>query len=129
MIRLDHVQLAIPAGSEDLCRQYYVGVLGMEELEKPLELRSRGCLWLRSGDVQIHMGVEADFRPARKAHPAIAVTDIDAMATTLSGAGYAPEWDSAIPEIRRFYVNDPLGNRLEFLAGSAASPSTRPVLP
>jgi catechol 2,3-dioxygenase-like lactoylglutathione lyase family enzyme len=118
MVRLDHVQLAIPAGSEDLCREFYVGVLGMEEIEKPPVLAARGGLWLRSGNVQIHLGVEQDFRPARKAHPAVAVNDLDALAATLSEAGCPPLWDDAIPELRRFYVADPLGNRIEFMEGS-----------
>jgi catechol 2,3-dioxygenase-like lactoylglutathione lyase family enzyme len=115
MLRLDHVQLAIPAGSEALCRSFYVDVLGMKEIGKPPMLAARGGLWLNSGDVQIHLGVDAEFRAARKAHPAIAVDDLDGLAATLAQAGHAPIWDEAIPEIRRFYVADPLGNRIEFM--------------
>ena len=115
MLRLDHVQLAIPAGAEAACRAFYVGVLGMTELQKPPELANRGGLWVRSGDVEIHLGVEADFRPARKAHPGIVVADIEALAARLQAAGHATAWDEAIPGVRRFFAADPLGNRLEFI--------------
>jgi len=117
MLRLDHVQLAISKGAEDLCRPFYVGLLGMTEVPKPPALAGRGGLWLESGSVRIHLGVEEDFRPARKAHPAIAVADLDALALLLSEAGYETDWDDAIPDIRRFYVEDPVGNRIEFMAG------------
>ena len=115
MRRLDHVQLAIPPGAEDLCRTFYVGLLGMSELQKPPVLAARGGLWLASGPVQIHLGAEPDFRPARKAHPAIAVADIDGLAAHLSGAGHDVVWDDAIPGLRRFCASDPVGNRIEFL--------------
>jgi catechol 2,3-dioxygenase-like lactoylglutathione lyase family enzyme len=118
MLRLDHVQLAIPAGTEAACRAFYVGVLGMTELQKPPELAKRGGLWVRSGEVEIHLGVEADFRPARKAHPGIVVADIEALAARLSEAGHAPAWDEAIPGLRRFFTADPLGNRLEFIGSN-----------
>ena len=115
MWRLDHVQIAIPAGAEAACRGFYVGVLGMMELQKPPELARRGGIWVRSGAVEIHLGVEAEFRPARKAHPGIVVADIDALAARLAAAGNAPLWDDAIPGVRRFFAADPLGNRLEFI--------------
>ena len=115
MWRLDHVQIAIPAGSEAACRIFYVDVLGMMELQKPPELAKRGGIWVRSGAVEIHLGVEAEFRPARKAHPGIVVADIDALAARLAAAGQPPPWDDAIPGVRRFFTADPLGNRLEFI--------------
>ena len=115
MLRLDHVQIANPAGAEGACRGFYVGVLGMAELEKPPELAKRGGIWVKSGAVEIHLGVEAEFRPARKAHPEIVVADIDALAARLAAAGHAPLWDDAIPGVRRFFAADPLGNRLEFI--------------
>ena len=115
MLRLDHVQIAIPAGSEAACRGFYVGVLGMTELEKPPDLAKRGGIWVRSGAVEIHLGVEAEFRPARKAHPGIVVADIDGLAARLQAAGHPPLWDDAIPGVRRFFTADPLGNRLEFI--------------
>ena len=115
MLRLDHVQIAIPAGAEAACRGFYVGVLGMTELAKPPELAKRGGIWVKSGAVEIHLGVEAEFRPARKAHPGIVVADIDGLAARLQAAGHAPLWDDAIPGVRRFFTADPLGNRLEFI--------------
>ena len=115
MVRFDHVQLAIPAGAEAACRRFYVELLGMTELTKPPELAQRGGLWVRSGAVEIHLGVEADFRPARKAHPGILVADIDALGARLEAAGHAPRWDDAIPGVRRFFAADPLDNRLEFI--------------
>lgn len=115
MLRLDHVQLAIPQGAEDLCRPFYAGLLGMREVAKPPSLAKRGGLWLESGSVRIHLGVEEDFRPTRKAHPAIAVADLDALARLLAEAGHEPAWDDAIPSVRRFYVEDPVGNRIEFM--------------
>ena len=115
MLRLDHVQLAIPQGSEDFCRRFYAAVLGMTEVEKPAALAGRGGLWLESGSVRIRLGVEEDFRPARKAHPAIVVRSLDGLAQALSATGYAPSWDDAIPRVRRFYVSDPVGNRIEFM--------------
>ena len=117
MLRLDHVQLAIPKGAEDRCRSFYVGLLGMMEVPKPPTLAGRGGLWLESGSVRIHLGVEEDFRPARKAHPAIAVADLDGLARMMSEAGHEPAWDEAIPDVRRFYVQDPVGNRIEFMEG------------
>jgi catechol 2,3-dioxygenase-like lactoylglutathione lyase family enzyme len=117
MLRLDHVQLAIPRGSEERCRQFYAGLLGMKEAPKPAALAGRGGLWLESGPVKIHLGVEENFRPALKAHPAIAVRDLDRLAQALSRAGHEPAWDDAIPEVRRFYVSDPAGNRIEFMEG------------
>lgn len=115
MLRIDHVQLAIPAGAEDLCRSFYVALLGLREVSKPPALAARGGVWLESPPVRIHLGVEEDFRPARKAHPALVVADLDGLARRLAEAGCEPLWDEAIPELRRFYVLDPVGNRIEFM--------------
>lgn len=116
-MRLDHVQLAIPPASEAACRGFYLEVLGWREVPKPATLSARGGLWLDTGGSQVHLGVEPDFRPARKAHPAFAVSDLDALAAHLEAAGVAVEFDEALPEVRRFYCADPVGNRLEFLEG------------
>jgi catechol 2,3-dioxygenase-like lactoylglutathione lyase family enzyme len=112
---LHHVQVACPAGSEGDLRAFYGGVLGMTEVAKPEVLAARGGVWFRSGTAEIHCGVEAEFRPARKAHPGIVLADIDALAARLQAAGHAPLWDDAIPGVRRFFTADPLGNRLEFI--------------
>ena len=110
---LDHVQVACPAGSEDLLRGFYAGVLGMRELTKPALLAARGGVWFRSGTCEIHCGVEADFAPARKAHPGISVSDVDLAASRVADAGLPVRWDDAVPGLRRFHTNDPVGNRIE----------------
>jgi catechol 2,3-dioxygenase-like lactoylglutathione lyase family enzyme len=113
--RLHHVQLAIPPGGEDVARRFYAGVLGMSEVDKPEALRARGGCWFRGGGWEIHVGVEAEFVPARKAHPGVLVDGLDELATTLTAAGHAAEWDPHFPGHRRLYSYDGHGNRLEFL--------------
>ncbi|WP_182906640.1 glyoxalase [Microbispora sp. H13382] len=113
---LHHVQLAIPPGVEDDCRRFYVGLLGMTEIGKPPALAARGGLWVRAGALEIHLGVEEDFRPARKAHPGILVTGLDDLAARLETAGVEVAWDPHFPGHRRFYAHDNVGNRLEFLS-------------
>jgi hypothetical protein len=121
---IDHVQLAVPPGSEDLLRPFYAGALGMTEIPKPPVLADRGGCWFSSGTVQLHLGVEADFRPARKAHPGLRVTGIDAVAARLAAAGAPVVWDDKLPGHRRFFSEDPVGNRLEFL--EPVQPGTTP---
>jgi catechol 2,3-dioxygenase-like lactoylglutathione lyase family enzyme len=115
LVGLHHVQLAAPWGSEDALRHFYGTVLGMTEVPKPAALAARGGAWFRSGTLELHLGVEDDFRPARKAHPGILVDDIDAMAQRLADHDVAVEWDDNFPGFRRCYVTDPHGNRLELL--------------
>lgn len=115
---MHHVQIAIPLGSEDECRRFYVDVLGMAEVEKPRTMASTGGLWLRAGRLEIHLGVEQEFRPARKAHPGILVSDLDELAGRLEARGVETKWDDRFPGYRRFYVYDNLGNRIEFLTPS-----------
>ncbi|MER6108708.1 VOC family protein [Streptomyces hirsutus] len=112
---LDHVQLAAPPGSEERLRAYYVDVLGMVEIPKPPVLAARGGCWFQAGGVQLHLGIESGFRPAKKAHPGIGVTAIEAYATRLRDHGASVTWDDNLPGHRRFYSEDPVGNRLEFL--------------
>ncbi|CAN5165269.1 VOC family protein [soil metagenome] len=112
---LHHVQLALPPGGEDDCRRFYVDALGMTEIPKPPVLASRGGLWLRADALEVHLGVEADFRPQLKAHPGILVGDLDALAARLAEHSVAVQWDDEFPGMRRFYCADNNGNRLEFL--------------
>ncbi|QHC27453.1 glyoxalase [Streptomyces sp. GS7] len=112
---LHHVQLAIPAGAEDLCRDFWGGVLGMTELAKPPALAARGGCWFRGGSLEVHLGVETDFRPATKAHPGILVHSLPDLAKRLEAHGHDVTWDDNFPGHNRFYTFDKLGNRLEFL--------------
>ena len=110
----DHVQIAAPQGCEAEARHFFGTVLGLQELEKPEPLRARGGCWFSVGTRQLHVGVEKEFRPAAKAHPAFAVTDIDATFSALQQANVSCAWDDALGGVRRFYAADPWGNRLEF---------------
>jgi catechol 2,3-dioxygenase-like lactoylglutathione lyase family enzyme len=114
---IDHVQLAAPAGCEQDARAFFGGLLGLEEVEKPESLQARGGVWFRVGAQQLHVGVEADFVPARKAHPAFGVARYDELLNRLRVAGVEITEDSSVPGVRRCYVADPWGNRLELLAG------------
>lgn len=114
LMALHHVQVSCPAGSEDRLRAFYGGVLRMTEVEKPPVLAARGGAWFRAGTMELHCGVEEPFSPARKAHPGIAVDDVDALAEQVAAAGGEVRWDDAIPGLRRFHTDDPVGNRLEF---------------
>lgn len=112
---LHHVQLAMPEGEEEAVRAFFVDVLGMVEIEKPPALAARGGAWFRSGELEIHCGVEDDFVPAGKAHPGILTDDLDAVAARLRDAGYPVHRDELFPGFKRFYSTDCFGNRLEFL--------------
>jgi len=114
LTEIDHVQIAAPEGCEPAARDFFGRLLGLEEIEKPEKLRARGGCWFKIGTRQLHVGVESDFRPAAKAHPAFAVHDIEALFRDLSAAGVPCKWDDALGGIRRFYAQDPWGNRLEF---------------
>jgi catechol 2,3-dioxygenase-like lactoylglutathione lyase family enzyme len=112
---LHHVQLALPPGGEEGCREFYVGILGMTEVRRPEVLAARGGLWVRADRLELHLGVEEGFTPQRKAHPGILVGDIDALASRLGARDWPLRWDDDFPGMRRFYTNDNNGNRLEFL--------------
>lgn len=114
-MKIDHIQLAILENSEPLCRRFWAEILGFEELEKPENLRGRGGAWSRHGSVEIHLGVEKNFRSAKKAHPAFAVAQITLLADSLKANDHAVRWDTSIPERRRFFTTDPVGNRIEFM--------------
>jgi len=112
----------MPVGAEAAAVAFYAGVLGMIEVEKPPVLAARGGAWFRAGGVELHLGVEDGFRPARKAHPGILVTDLDELAARLTAAGVEPDWDGEFPGHRRCYASDPFGNRLEFLQPFSGRP-------
>ena len=114
-MRIDHLQIAAPVGCEAAAREFYGGVLGMTEIEKPPALRKRGGCWFQCGELQLHIGVEQEFRAAKKAHPAFAVENLDALRQTLLQRGYPAIDDENLPGSRRFYSEDPWGNRLEFV--------------
>jgi catechol 2,3-dioxygenase-like lactoylglutathione lyase family enzyme len=113
--RLHHMQLPMPGGGEAQARSFYADVLGMTEVPKPAALAARGGAWFRAAGVELHLGVEREFRPASKGHPGILVTDVDEMARRLTTAGQEVSWDESFPGYRRFYSADTFGNRLEFL--------------
>jgi len=112
---IDHVQLAAPPGCESAARGFFGDALGLDEIEKPGGLRARGGVWFRCGDQQIHIGVDEGFSPARKAHPAFQVAGYDALLAQLRAAGVEPTEDDSIPGLRRCFVSDPFGNRIELL--------------
>jgi catechol 2,3-dioxygenase-like lactoylglutathione lyase family enzyme len=114
------VQVAAPASGEDAARRFYGELLGLSELAKPEALQGRGGVWFACGSHQLHVGIAADFVPATKAHPAlqVALSDLDQLAERLSEAGVEVKWDDAIPDVRRFYVDDPWGNRVELIGAS-----------
>jgi catechol 2,3-dioxygenase-like lactoylglutathione lyase family enzyme len=115
IVGLDHVQLAMPPGEEAKARRFYGTLLGLAELPKPQPLSLRGGCWFTGLGVQVHLGTEKPFNPARKAHPAFLVKDLAALQQRLFDAGVPVTPDEAIPGVRRFYVYDPFGNRLEFI--------------
>lgn len=112
---LHHVLLASPPGSEAASRSFYGQLLGLAEIAKPSALTARGGCWFRGMGFELHLGIEDDFRPARKAHPAIRVGDLDTLAERLSEAGHPIKIDDDLPGFRRFYADDPHDNRLEFV--------------
>ena len=116
ILSIDHVQIAMPIGEEDRARAFYLNVLGFTEIPKPAELAKRGGVWFQSGSAQLHLGVEQEFRPARKAHPAFIVDELDALITKTENAGY--ETDTSQPFLdgyKRAHVFDPFGNRIELM--------------
>lgn len=115
MIALHHVQVSCPLGGEDAARDFYGAALGLTEVAKPPVLAARGGVWFRDPGVEVHVGVEAGFRAARKAHPAFVVDDIDRVAARLARAGFEVGWDGDFPGYRRFYTADGAGNRVEVL--------------
>ena len=115
ILGLDHVQLAMPAGGEERARSFYRDVLGLTEETKPANLAARGGVWFRSGSLRLHLGVDPDFRPATKAHPALLVSDLPDVIARCEAAGVPPMRDEPLEGYDRVYVFDPFGNRIELL--------------
>jgi catechol 2,3-dioxygenase-like lactoylglutathione lyase family enzyme len=120
ILSIDHVQLAMPKGKEDRARSFYRDVLGMKEIPKPEPLAGRGGCWFASGEAQVHLGVEEDFRPAKKAHPALVVEGFDEILSRCKAAKLSTKLDAEIDGRRRVHVFDPFGNRLELIEGKSA---------
>lgn len=118
IVGLDHVQLAMPSGREADAEAFYSGLLGLGRLPKPEPLATRGGCWFGRGPVSLHLGVEEDFRPARKAHPALAVRDLPALERILGDAGVEVRPNAERPPGTGSYVDDPFGNRIELIAAS-----------
>jgi len=115
ILRIDHVQLAMPPLSEERARAFYVGVLGLSEVPKPAELAKRGGVWFQSGYAKVHLGVEVDFRPAKKAHPALIVEGLSEIVSQCEKAGYKTKPGASFDGYNRVHVEDPFGNRIEFM--------------
>jgi catechol 2,3-dioxygenase-like lactoylglutathione lyase family enzyme len=115
LLALDHVQLAMPNGGEREAERFYQDLLGLGRVPKPPALAARGGCWFANEAVQIHVGVDPDFVPARKAHPALVVEDLDALVATLRDGGRSVRFDDELPGVRRCYVDDPFGNRIELI--------------
>ncbi len=112
---IEHVQLAMPRGGEETAEAFYREVLGFNVVPKPPALAVRGGRWFQQGAVRVHLGVEADFRPARKAHPALVVASFDDLLERLAAAGVELQWSDEGPGVRRGHIHDCFGNRLELV--------------
>ena len=115
---LDHVQIAIPPDSEDTAREFYRDLLGLTEIPKPEPLRTSGGCWFRGPGLELHLGVQEDFVPSRKGHPAFLIAGLDNFRIALETAGVKVTPDDRMPGVSRFYAQDPFGNRLEFIEDS-----------
>ncbi|HKA40379.1 MAG TPA: VOC family protein [Burkholderiales bacterium] len=122
---IEHIQLAMPAGMEHVAREFYQDILGIPEVRKPANLAKRGGAWFERGALKIHLGVEAEFRPARKAHPALLVVDLAALVKRLKERNVAVVDDEPLEDYFRVYVYDPFGNRIELM--EPRSPAQSPL--
>lgn len=114
--RIHHVQVSIPAGGEDAARHFYGGLFDFQEISKPANLAQRGGVWFQTGNLQLHLGVDANFSPATKAHVAYEVDDLMTVRVRLAAADVMIIEDEPLPGFDRFYISDPFGNRIEVLA-------------
>lgn len=115
VVGIEHVQLAMPPGMEQNARDFYQGLLGIPEVPKPPELAKRGGVWFQRGTLKVHLGVEADFRPAKKAHPALLVTDLEGLVARLKAHKVHVIDDDLLEGYFRVYIADPFGNRIELI--------------
>lgn len=115
VISIDHIQLAMPKGREDEARAFYHNILGVPEVPKPAELSGRGGAWFERGTVKIHLGVEDNFRPAKKAHPALIISNLDELVSSLRSQGYEIVYDKSLLNVERAFTHDPFGNRVELI--------------
>ena len=115
ILAIDHVQLAMPAGREAEARKFYADTLGIPEVPKPSDLAKRAGCWFERDGLKIHLGVEADFRAAKKAHPALLVEDLPALMQALAAGGYTMKTDEPLEGYNRIYADDPFGNRIELM--------------
>lgn len=118
VLGLDHMQIAIPVGGEPTAIEFYNGVLGLPQLPKPEPQALRGGCWFQAGPTQIHIGVEADFRPAKKAHPALIVRGLDTLVEALKAAGHDVRAGDTIDGVTQTFTDDPFGNRIELVAAT-----------
>jgi catechol 2,3-dioxygenase-like lactoylglutathione lyase family enzyme len=119
ILSLDHVQVAIPVGGETRAREFYIGILGFTEIEKPAAMAGRNSIWFAAGAVNLHLGVEPDFHPAKRAHPAFVVADLDDILAACERAGLSVKLDTSFNGFRRVHVLDPFSNRLELMEREA----------
>src|SRR5206468_12191723 len=115
ILSLDHVQIAIPVNGESSARAFYTGILGFTEIEKPPQMAERKSIWFVAGAVNLHLGIEPDFTPAKRAHPAFVVADLDAILAACERAAIVTKPDTSFNGFRRVHVFDPFGNRLELM--------------
>jgi catechol 2,3-dioxygenase-like lactoylglutathione lyase family enzyme len=115
ILSLDHVQIAVPVASEGRARAFYSGILGFAEVPKPTEMAERKSIWFVAGGVNLHLGIEPNFTPAHRAHPAFVVEGLDAILASCARAGIPTKPDTSFNGFRRVHVFDPFGNRLELM--------------
>jgi catechol 2,3-dioxygenase-like lactoylglutathione lyase family enzyme len=120
VLSVDHVQIVIPVASEDRARAFYSGILGFTEIAKPMQMADRRSIWFVAGAVNLHLGIESDFHPAKRAHPAFVVDGLDAILSACARAGLTTKPDTSFNGFRRVHVFDPFGNRLELMERAKA---------
>jgi predicted enzyme related to lactoylglutathione lyase len=120
ILNIDHIQITIPVTSEDRARAFYSGILGFTEIEKPPQMVQRKSIWFVAGAVNLHLGIEPHFHPAKRAHPAFVVEGLDAILAACERAGLITKPDTSFNGFRRVHVFDPFGNRLELMERSVA---------